>query len=178
MPAWPFEPKATTLIETGPFLWSLNPRDRVAIGPWYPSIVLCHPKSHCLKHPPIKPTPKQPPNQHPKPPKHPATTDEQSPPPTAHNPWRAKSTIDDHDKWNKNLEMKNIQATIAVTVFLPLPPSSLASIVAAAFKHLNRERQRRSSSRRSSVVARSKSSLRRLMKISLSCVWVVGKWGK
>lgn len=43
-PAWPFEPKATTLTETRPFLWSLNPRDRVATGPWYPSIVLCHPK--------------------------------------------------------------------------------------------------------------------------------------
>ena len=39
-----------------------------------------HPKTHCLKHPPIKPTPKQPPNQHPKPPKHLVTTGEQSPP--------------------------------------------------------------------------------------------------
>ena len=27
-----------------------------------------HPKTRCPKHPPIKPTPKQPPNQHPKPP--------------------------------------------------------------------------------------------------------------
>ena len=49
-----------------------------------------HPKTHCLKHPPIKPTPKQPPNQHPKPPKHLVTTGEQSPPPMAskaHHPW-------------------------------------------------------------------------------------------
>ena len=42
-----------------------------------------HPKTHYLKHPPIKPTPKQPPNQYPKPLKHPATTGEQSPPPIA-----------------------------------------------------------------------------------------------
>ena len=113
-------------------------------GRWRP--IWSHPKTHCPKRPPIKPILKQPPNQHPKPPKHPATTGEQSPPPTTHGPQPMASKAhhpQPRGKWNRNPELKNLQATTAITVFLPLLPPSLASAVSAALKLLNWERQSR-----------------------------------
>ena len=71
-------------------------------GRWRP--MWSHPKTHCPKHPPIKPTPKQPPNQHSKPPKHPTTTGEQSLSHITHGPQ--PTVIKAHYPWPRQVKQK------------------------------------------------------------------------
>ena len=86
--------------------------------------------------PNIKTTTKQPPNQHPKPPKHLASTGKQSPTPTENNPRQAKPTSYNQQQ-QKTETQSSSQRCCCLCHPLILPSLSPTSAVIAALKPLN-----------------------------------------